>query len=227
MRILAEHPVTRVSLRWDKALPRSAEEMTKRLRSGVCRAFGADDRFHQHDAQGKPIYRYPLIQYRLHKGLSWIYGWKEAAPALPSLPWLDVRFEMAGDFIKPVDVFVQCETARFGCTDRLVRYRTGSPILLFNQENYKGFRESSLTDQTIEIDRLLVAQILTALRGMDIKFPERLYAGFQISQSRSCRYKNKKLLGITGEFLTNALLPAGFAIGHAVSHGFGWFEPRT
>ncbi len=35
------------------------------------------------------------------------------------------------------------------------------------------------------------------------------------------------MLGIQGDFVSNALLPSGLSIGHAVSHGYGWIEQKN
>ncbi|MEN8221182.1 MAG: CRISPR-associated endonuclease Cas6 [Pseudomonadota bacterium] len=73
-----------------------------------------------------------------------------------------------------------------------------------------------------ERDRLLVAQLLTAMRGLNVNFGMQLYAAFTHIETIQCRYKNQTMLGIKGDFVSNALLPSGLAIGHAVSHGYGW-----
>ena len=110
----------------------------------------------------------------------------------------------------------------FGVSERLLRYHLMTPALLFKAENYHRYQAMNPAEQQVERDRLLVAGLLIALRGVDVKFPERLYATFTDIHSRPCRYKGQELIGISGKLLCNVVLPDGFALGHAVSHGFGW-----
>ena len=65
-------------------------------------------------------------------------------------------------------------------------------------------------------------RISDALRGFGVEFPTRLYAAFELQATRPCQYKGVELLGFQGRLLTNVDLPDGFALGRAVSHGYGW-----
>ena len=76
--------------------------------------------------------------------------------------------------------------------------------------------------QVAERDRLAVAGLLIALRGFGVDFPGRLYAAFELHGARTCHYKGVDLLGFRGRLLANVDLPDGFALGRAVSHGYGW-----
>jgi len=64
------------------------------------------------------------------------------------------------------------------------------------------------------------------MRGLMVDFNVQLYAAFTEMEISLCYYKKQPMLGIKGCFVTNASLPNGFAIGHAVSHGYGWIVPR-
>jgi hypothetical protein len=225
MHPLATRPYTEIELHWDLPLAGPPQARARQLRGALARAFGEDSLFHQRDTAGQQIYRYPLIQYRWHGGLGLVAGWLEAADILPRLPWLDLELSLGEERIRVTDAVTSCSKAQFGISTRLLHYRLASPVLLFNQENYRRFQRLEAAQKQQEQDRLLTAQILTALRGLDISFPDRLYASLIDLQSRKCRYKEQELLGLAGRFVCNAALPPGFAIGHAVSHGFGWIRP--
>jgi len=225
MHPLATRPYTEIELHWDLPLADSAQARARQLRGALARAFGEDSLFHQRDATGRQIYRYPRIHYRWHSGLGLVAGWLEAADLLPKLPWLDLELSLGEDRVRITDAVISCRKAQFGVSPRLLHYRLASPALLFNQENYRRFQGLKAGDKQQEQDRLLTAQLLTALRGMDISFPDRLYAGLIDPRSRKCRYKEQELLALTGRFVCNAELPSGFAIGHAVSHGYGAIQP--
>jgi len=200
----------------------------RQLRGAVAAAFADDPAFHQHDDAGRPLYRYPRVQYRWRDGRGVVVGWKEAASRVLNAPWLDLDLQLGNDPARVKHAELRSGRGEVGAADELHTYRLISPVLILNQKNYRHYRElGSAGDeagQRRERDRLLVAQLLVALREMGARFDRRLYATFTRIRPRSCRLKEQELLGFSGEFVANVLLPDEFAIGHAVSHGYGWIE---
>lgn len=223
MRILGKRAMTRVELVFDDSVKGPRQALTAQLRGGIVNAFG-DSEFHQHDANGAFIYRYPRIQYQWRNNSGLILGWMESAERLLRLPWLDLSIHINGTVVSATDVFLNPATAEFGASERLLHYRFAAPVLLFNQKNYANYKSMKFMDKLYEEDRLLQAQILTALRGLNVDFTERLYATFTEKKTVTCFYKGQQLTGILGRFAANVVLPDDFAIGHAVSHGFGWIR---
>jgi len=225
MHPLAQIPYAQVELRWDRPVPGKAAQRARQLRGAVASAFADDPLFHQHDpATGKPLYRYPRVQYRWHAGKGLVVGWGEAAGPLLQRPWLDLRLHLGHEPVGIDDAALTLRQGQFGVSERLEHYRLQTPALLFNQDNYRRYQTLSDAQQRLERDRLLVSNLLIALRGLAITFPERLYASFTQVQSQPCHFKGQPLLGLGGEFVCNAHLPDGLALGHAVSHGYGWLS---
>ncbi len=226
MDYLAEIPFTHVELRWERPLIGQANQRTRQLRGALGNAFREDTRFHQHDENGKVLYRYPPIQYRWYKGYGVIVGWESGAETLLNLPWLDLELQFNHDRVIVTDALINTQQARFAVSDILLYYHLVSPILLFSQKNFYNYKTFDPSKQHIERERLLIANLLSGFRGLGIHFPTNLYAVFNQINYCKCHYKGQELLGITGEFACNALLPSGFAFGHAVSHGYGWIERK-
>lgn len=225
MHSLAQIPCAQVELTWDRNLPGHLRQRTRQLRGALANAFRGDALFHQHDtATGQVLYRYPRVQYRWHEGRGIVVGWADAAQKLLDRPWLDLELQLGDDIVSITDAALTLRHGEFAVSERLERYRLHSPILLFNQENYQCYRQMNERTQCQERDRLLVAQLLTALRGLEVTFPVQLYAAFTQIRSSPSRYKGQELLGFNGEIVCNARLPESFACGHAVSHGYGWLN---
>jgi len=223
MHSLARIPCAQVELTWDRDVSGAPGQRARQLRGALARAFRDDPLFHQHDPEtGKALYRYPRVQYRWQEGRGVVIGWAEAAQRLLDRPWLDLNVQLGDDGVNITDAALTLRHGEFAVSERLERYRLQSPSLIFNQDNYRRYRSMNEQEQSGERDRLLISQLLIALRGLDIHVPERLYATFtRIHQSPS-RYKGQDLLGLGGELACNLMLPDGFAFGHAVSHGYGW-----
>jgi len=222
--ILAELPMTTVKLTWDQPIHGRARNLARQLRGAIARVFSDNSLFHQHFVAGKTLYRYPLIQYRWDSGCGLIIGWLEGAEVLSNIPWLATELVLGTKKVRISDALIKFEVAEFGVADQLKHYKLRSPSLLFNQNNYKAYKKMSPRERHDECNRLLVAQILTALRELHVDFDARLYASFISTRIFPCRYKEQDLIGITGWFATNAILADGFAFGHAVSHGYGWIQ---
>ncbi len=222
MHSLAHIALAQVQLQWDRPLSGPPSTRTRQLRGALANTFPNEDLFHQHDpVTGRVLYRYPHLQYRWHHGHGLIIGWSSAAQRLLGLPWLDYTLTLGDDQVTITDAALTLRQTQFAVSDRLLHYQTSSPILLFNQENYRHYQTLDAPAQALEQDRLLVAALLSAFRGLDINCTQRLYASFTHTQTRPSTYKSERLLGIQGRIVTNLLIPDGFAFGRAVSHGFG------
>lgn len=193
------------------------------LRGAIASQFTDQPIFHQHSQNGL-MYRYPMVQYRWAKNAGMIFAFGAGAESLTNVPFLNAALRLGDKTYYVTDVQLDFFTHTFSISPRLNRYFFRSPWLPFNQVNYSRYQSLSRTQQQTERDRLAVANILSALKGLDIFLTEHLYAGFVFKQSRICRYKETSLLGFQGTLFTNVDLPSGFGIGKAVSHGFGWME---
>lgn len=221
MHILGQRPKTLVEISLEPTVKGYRQSLVSQLRGAVTNMFSESD-FHQHDPSGRLIYRYPKIQYQWMANQGLIMGWMESAEKLFHMPWLDLQATLNGVDVLATKATLTPESAIFGISDNLLHYSLVTPVLLFNSNNYMAYKSMDFDNRIYETDRLLQAQILIALRGMEIHFPQRLYATFTRLKFTQCIYKGQRLSGISGRFATNAVLPDHFAIGHAVSHGFGW-----
>jgi hypothetical protein len=226
MHLLGRVSQITIELCWQRQVAGAALVKASQLRGALAQAFAEQDLFHQHDPEGNFLYRYPTIQYRWRNDHGVITGWGDAVSQLLHLPWLDLVLTLGEEEVQVIDVILTTSHSLFGISERLLHYQFFSPALILNQKNYSRYQAMNPLEQQNERDRLLVAQILTALRGLEIDFPVQLYAAFTQLHTQSCFYKKQKLLGLAGSFVCNAVLPSGFAIGHAVSHGYGWIVPQ-
>lgn len=193
------------------------------LRGALASAFPDEPLLHQHRKHGV-IYRYPLVHYRWWNGQGILIGFHEGACLLPQLPLLERQFELGTSTVRIIDIEHQFTVEEVKIADRLLRYRFLTPWLPFDQHNFQKYRAMPQNLRAEERDRIVVGNLLTTLRGLGIEVASRLYATVQVHRAVTCRYKDQRLLGFTGDLLTNALLPNDIAVGRAVSHGYGWLK---
>jgi hypothetical protein len=164
------------------------------------------------------------VHYRWRNGEGFLVGFHEGARLLARLPLIDRPLQLGTVTTNISDVEIHFATQGVGVAERLVRYYFASPWVPFNQENYEIYRRLNRIQQTDERDRIAVGNLLTALRGLKIEFPGRLYATVQVNRGILCTYKDQTFIGFWGTLITNADLPDDIAIGRAVSHGYGWLK---
>jgi len=191
------------------------------LRGAFAGRFPDNPLLHQHEGE-RTLYRYPQVQYRWDREGPMLLGLGEGARFLAAVPWAGLELCLADRPVTVRDAVCVFRRHEIQPSPGLLRYRLIAPWLPLSQENYHRFGRMSPEKQVVELDRLAVAGLLIGLRGFGVVFRERLYAAFEPHSSHPCRYKEVDLLGFRGRLLANVDLPDGFAIGRAVSHGFGW-----
>jgi hypothetical protein len=206
-------------LTWVEAAPvRPAAHL---LRGAVAALFPDNPLFHQHDGD-QVIYRHPLVQYRWDRDEPILFAIGGAAQSLVGIDWVGRSLRIGEQYVTIRDAVCAFHQHTICPVERLLRYRFMAPWLPFNQENHRKYRSLPFAEREAERDRLAVAGLLIALRGFGVDFRTRLYAAFECHAARPCRYKGVELLGFRGRLLANVDLPDGFALGRAVSHGYGW-----
>jgi hypothetical protein len=193
------------------------------LRGALGDHFRDEPLFHQHE-EARVVYRYPLVQYRWDRRGATVLGLGAGAQALARTDWPGMELHIGERLLHVRDAVCDFQRHSITLTDRLVRYQFAAPWLPLNQDLFQRYRDLPAASQARERDRLAVAGLLLAVRGFGVELHGRLFAAFEMRLSRFYPYKGVQLLGFHGRLLTNLDLPDGFALGRAVSHGYGWIE---
>ena len=215
-------PILVIRLKWRE--PWNAAPAPHLLRGAIATAFADNDLFHQHRNDGSSIYRYPRIHYRWEGDDGLVIGFGEGIKPLGDLFTSDLELDLGKRRVVVSEAELSYRTDAIEVLPRLRRYRFRSPWLPLNQDNFSAFQEMSRSEQSVELDRIAVGNILSALKGFGIHIEDRVYAAVIPRRRHACHYKDQKLMGFLGTFLTNIALPDDFAVGRAVSHGYGWIR---
>jgi hypothetical protein len=213
--------IVTVRLTWAENL--SMQRSPYLLRGAIAERFADNSLFHQHEG-GRLAYRYPSIHYRWDQHGAAVVGFGVGVRALMDLSWPGLRLDIGGQQVSVLEATCSLRRSTIVPAGRLLRYRFEAPWLPFPVDLYQRYRRMTAEEQEKERDRLAVANLLMAMRGLGVTFPERLFAAVEVHRPHTCAYKGVELLGFTGTLLANVDLPTGFAIGRAVSHGYGWLS---
>ena len=180
--------------------------------------------FHNHDGDAL-VYAYPLIQYKKTDGLLSIVGINEGAEIIDDLWKVGMNFELTIDG-EPVTLEVyskQSYSFEAQISDRPMQTYILTNWLPFNKENYLRYKDTDLlADRISMLERLLIGNILSLLKGLDHWVEEQILVNIsEIIKSSTLKYKGIELVSFDVKFKTNITLPLQCGIGKGSSKGFG------
>ena len=90
-----------------------------------------------------------------------------------------------------------------------------------NRENYEKYREiKDWKEKKGFLNGILVGNILSMCKSLDYVVTSKLYVHSRLDDEQ-VEYKGVPLIGFTGEFRVNFVIPDYMGLGKSVSRGFG------
>ncbi len=193
-----------------------------KLRGYFSHLFGRQsDLWHNHELDGKPIYRYPLIQYKVVNRQPMLVGVGQGAPLLIK-HFLEVQTIDIDGLTLPVhSKEVKSREMRIGVDAVTHRYRFENPWFALNQDNYQRFRQQSEGQQREHLCRVLTGHILALFKGVDHWEEEQIHIGQLALEAVRAQFKNQPMMMFKGYFDCNVQLPDLIGLGKSVSRGYG------
>lgn len=198
---------------------------THLFRGAVIKSLGehANLLYHNHISDTKNRFSYPLIQYKCIRGKATITCVEEGADIIgqflseTSEPLMIGRREIKMEVEKVIP-----EKTSIQVTDGVLLY-TLHQWLPLNSRNYDQYQKAESIVEKIQIlERVLVGNILSFLKGVGIHLEERLDIHItDITKQNVVTYKNVKLMAFDIKFKANISLPSFIGIGKNASIGNG------
>ena len=184
------------------------------------------DWFHNHNnsEEGeKVIYRYPLIQYKLHKEHPMLLcidqGVDEAHLLFTQPDWtLDLNGGKLDMKIKNLNM----NSLQMRTLEQPQRYRMHNWLAL-NSENYKAYHSfSKISDKIQLLERILTNNILRFAEGIGWQSETPFQVGItDLLKVNRVSYKNLKVEAHNLDFESNVFIPDFIGLGRGSSQGFG------
>ena len=179
--------------------------------------------FHNHD-EDKLRYSYPLIQYKLVHKKAAVMGVGKGIEVISQLLTTgDFNYQIGNENVDMRIAAVNAYDNEIVLTEQAdFRYRLRDWLPL-NSTNYVKYQNAnSLVERIQMLERVLVGNILSFLKGVGIHIEEQIALNItNIKGQRAVDYKNVKLMGFDVEFRTNIQLPQYIGIGKNASVGCG------
>lgn len=193
----------------------------RKLRGFFAAGGGAGSTLHNHAAGGEGIYRYPQVQYKVYKKSPTILALEEGITEVHPLVMEHQELLLGGRSYPcgKVDIALRLET--IGDTDQICRYYFCAPWFGLNQTNYREYEQApDAAEKQAILERILVGNLLSMAKSLGVQVEGWLKVQAHL-QERPAPFKNEFVLGFTGDFSVNFLIPDLFGIGKSVSRGFG------
>ncbi len=177
---------------------------------------------HNHYDDGRLRYKYPLVQYKIVKGVPMLVGLAEGADLLLDL-FFDIKTLQLGELT--VNVYSKNIKRELYepkiLTSDYNKYRFMSLWMALNQNNYKKYLEFTEGPEVMMfLSKILIGNVLSFYKGVGFTAEEKIQV-LPLVIPKVTTFKNKKMIAFTGDFYCNAGLPDYVGIGKSVSRGFG------
>ena len=195
-----------------------------KFRGFVGNAFKNHDLIHNHDLKtGKPIYRYPLIQFKLIDDIPAIIAITDRAVSIFS----EIFMKLDKIIIEDAVIFVfekelKIEEVEFGYSDEIFMYEFVSPWIGLNQKNFIKYNDAGKEEKNEMLKRVMTGNILSMSKYLDcwLSQDQKIKINHKLKETK-VNLKGKSMTAFNGIFKTNFLIPDYLGIGKSVSRGFG------
>ncbi|MCW4009944.1 MAG: CRISPR-associated endonuclease Cas6 [Candidatus Bathyarchaeota archaeon] len=187
-----------------------------KLRGFLGSLFVDDAEFHHHSERS---YHYPLIQYKRVTGELMILGLQDYAKVLMNkMSIVDSISTKHGSF--------KVDSQEMNLSTWQIRnisccYDFATPWLPLNEANYSAFKNCTPEKQKAFLEKMLVGNTLSCLKGLGIFVDYRVESFLVSFRSFYVRAHGNPFEAFTARFFLNVDLPDFIGLGKSVSKGFG------
>ena len=187
-----------------------------KLRGFLGSLFVDDAEFHHHSERS---YHYPLIQYKRINGELMILGFQEYARVLMNKMSIVESISTRHGSFKVDSQEMNLSTWQVHNTSRCYDFAT--PWLPLNEANYSAFKDCPPEKQKSFLEKILVGNTLSCLKGLGIFVDYRVESYLVSFRSFIVRAHGNTFEGFNARFYLNVDLPDFIGLGKSVSKGFG------
>ncbi|RZB36882.1 MAG: hypothetical protein SRB2_01682 [Desulfobacteraceae bacterium Eth-SRB2] len=194
-----------------------------KFRGFVGNAFKDHDLIHNHDEKGNPIYRYPLIQFKLIDKTPAILAITDRAVSIFSEIFMKLDKIVIEDTVIPVfEKDLKIEEVEFGYSDDIFMYEFASPWIGLNQKNFIKYNDAGREEKNEMLKSVMTGNVLSMSKHLDcwLSKDQKIKIDHKLKETK-VNLKGKSMTAFNGIFKTNFLLPDCLGIGKSVSRGFG------
>lgn len=191
-----------------------------KLRGFFATRFNEYTLLHQHTCD-KVIYMYPLVQYKILKGIPLVLGINEGVEVLQEIFNKYEKIELDELTYEILEKKISFKEQEFGFSNKFHTYSFETPWFALNQENFTDrYKKIGTAEQKELLRKTLVGNILSMSKSLGYTVPGQIKCEINLNPGSS-KMKGVEIATFKGSFITNFLIPDYFGLGKSVSRGFG------
>ena len=194
-----------------------------KFRGFVGNLFKDYDLIHNHMSNGNPIYRYPLIQFKLIEKTPAIIAVTDQAIRIFSEIFMKMDEVIIDGAVIPVyEKDLKVEDVDFGYSNETYMYEFVSPWIGLNQKNFRKYIDEGSYEKNQMLKRIMTGNVLSMAKYLDCWLSKDQHIKTEHNlQKIKVNLKSKSMTAFGGIFKINFLIPDYLGIGKSVSRGFG------
>ena len=216
-----EIEILKLKLLIDQTLTRRDAE---KVRGYLGQLFWDEPFAHHHTPDGKLIFQYPCVQYKVVDGACLVIGFGQGMSVVEQT-FYKLK-EIVLDDVAQEILTQGLEKCRhlFSLSRCPVKYTFLTPWLALNEENYEKYKGmKSWGEKETLLKKILIGNIISVAKGVGYVIPDKIVVSrLKVFPTRTpVRLKGVGMTAFLGEFAVNFELPDYFGLGESVSRGFG------
>jgi hypothetical protein len=187
------------------------------LRGFFGNSFISIPEFHHHSESS---YHYPMIQYKkIGKELILMGISKYAELVFEKLSTID-KILINNKEIPVNNIQIELTKNEIKLLED-TNYRFITPWLALNEKNYKTYLKLATKERKPFLERILVGNILSMLKGLGIRIEFKIDVKISKISSKTTQVHYNKFVGFYCDWNSNILIPKYCGLGKSVSKGYG------
>ena len=201
-----------------KLRPRHAEK----IRGYLGNLFWENPYAHNHLENGRFIYRYPCIQYKVLGNMCLLIGFNEGSKIIEKT-FHDLKtINLDGTLEDILSKTLESYLSSFSITSDKKKYTYLTPWLALNERNYEKYqRLGTQSERKRLLEKILVGNIISMSKGLSYTVSAPIEANILKIKEVQTSLKGNPMLGFLCTFSVNFEIPDYWGIGKSVSRGFG------
>lgn len=210
---------------WFETRTKLSPNITDKIRSYIANKFIEDSFLHNHEENGKQIYRYPIVQYKVMNGNPLLIGIKDGIDSLWNIFDELSELKLNNNKHEIFDKKSLLKQVYLGISDNQIQYSFLTPWLALNEKNYEKYQMfGNWTKRKELLEKILIGNIISMSKGLGYTVPEPIKVSIGNLKEIPTSLKGTPMLGFLGTFSVNFEIPDYWGIGKSVSRGFGTIE---
>ncbi len=191
-----------------------------KIRGYIASKFPQYTELHNHMENGRFVYKYPVIQYKVIDRVPCIIAINKAAHILIEILFQITEIDIKDKIMDVMEKGYYVKTYNFCLLEKLREYKFITPWMALNQSNFDKYEKGSENQKIELLKKIITGNILSMAKSLGYRVEEQINVLTKLTPAY-VKFKNKNMIAFKGSFLANFMLPDYIGLGKSVSRGFG------